>query len=49
MIEQYLNFVRPMHLQFVEPTKRYADVIIPHGGLNEPALDMLAARIRSTV
>ena len=49
VIEQYLNFVRPMHLQFVEPTKRYADVIIPHGGLNEPALDMLAARIRSTV
>ena len=49
VIEQYLDFVRPMHLQFVEPTKRYADVIIPHGGLNEPALDMLAARIRSTV
>jgi uridine kinase len=49
VIEQYLGFVRPMHLQFVEPTKRYADVIIPHGGMNEPALDMLAARIRSTV
>ncbi|MFC4455050.1 uridine kinase [Deinococcus sonorensis] len=49
VISQYLEFVRPMHLQFVEPTKRYADVIIPHGGLNEPALDMLAARIRSTV
>ncbi len=49
VIEQYLNFVRPMHLKYVEPTKRYADVIIPHGGLNEPALDMLAARIRSTV
>ena len=49
VIQQYLDFVRPMHLQFVEPTKRYADVIIPHGGLNEPALDMLAARIRSTV
>ena len=38
-----------MHLSFVEPTKRYADVIIPHGGMNEPALDMLAARIRTTV
>ncbi|ULH16500.1 uridine kinase [Deinococcus sp. KNUC1210] len=49
VIKQYLDFVRPMHLQFVEPTKRYADVIIPHGGMNEPALDMLAARIRSTV
>jgi uridine kinase len=49
VIQQYLDFVRPMHLQFVEPTKRYADVIIPHGGLNEPALDMLAARIRSAV
>ncbi|MFC5849801.1 uridine kinase [Deinococcus petrolearius] len=49
VIEQYLDFVRPMHLSFVEPTKRYADVIIPHGGMNEPALDMLAARIQATV
>ena len=49
VISQYLEFVRPMHLSFVEPTKRYADVIIPHGGMNEPALDMLAARIRTTV
>ncbi|MFD2608805.1 uridine kinase [Deinococcus taklimakanensis] len=49
VIAQYLEFVRPMHLSFVEPTKRYADVIIPHGGMNEPALDMLAARIRATV
>ena len=49
VIQQYLEFVRPMHLSFVEPTKRYADVIIPHGGMNEPALDMLAARIRTTV
>lgn len=47
--QQYLEYVRPMHLQFVEPTKRYADVIIPHGGLNEPALDMLAARIAQTL
>ncbi|MBB6099177.1 uridine kinase [Deinobacterium chartae] len=45
VVQQYLEFVRPMHLQFVEPTKRYADVIIPHGGHNEPALDMLSARI----
>ena len=49
VIEQYLQFVRPMHLSFVEPTKRYADVIIPHGGMNEPALEMLAARIRGAV
>lgn len=49
VIQQYLDFVRPMHLSFVEPTKRYADVIIPHGGMNEPALDMLAARIKATV
>ncbi|WP_293911465.1 uridine kinase [Deinococcus sp.] len=49
VIRQYLGTVRPMHLSFVEPTKRYADVIIQHGGLNEPALDMLAARIRATL
>ncbi|MEF2279029.1 uridine kinase [Deinococcus sp. YIM 134068] len=49
VITQYLEFVRPMHLSFVEPTKQYADVIIPHGGMNEPALDMLAARIRTTI
>lgn len=49
VIEQYLNQVRPMHLGFVEPTKRYADVIIPHGGMNEPALEMLAARIKQAV
>ncbi|GGJ50185.1 uridine kinase [Deinococcus roseus] len=47
VIDQYLDYVRPMHLQFIEPTKRYADVIIPHGGHNEPALQMLSARIRS--
>ncbi len=45
VIEQYLATVRPAHLQFIEPSKRYADVIIPHGGRNEPALDMLLARI----
>lgn len=49
VVEQYLNYVRPMHLSFVEPTKRYADVIIQHGGLNEPALDMLAMRIQATL
>ena len=47
VIHQYLETVRPSHLQFIEPTKRYADVIIPHGGMNEPALEMLAARIQA--
>jgi uridine kinase len=49
VIEQYLETVRPAHLSFIEPSKRYADVIIPHGGLNEPALEMLAARISTLV
>jgi uridine kinase len=44
--EQYLSTVRPMHLEFVEPSKRYADVIIPEGGFNEIAIEMVAARIR---
>ena len=44
--DQYLSTVRPMHLEFVEPSKRYADVIIPEGGFNEVAIDMVAARIR---
>jgi uridine kinase len=46
VIEQYLDTVRPSHEQFIEPSKRYADVIIPHGGLNAPALDVLLARVR---
>ena len=46
VIEQYLRTVRPMHLEFVEPSKRYADVIIPEGGFNEVAVEMVAARIR---
>jgi len=45
VVKQYLETVRPMHLEFVEPSKRYADVIIPEGGLNEVALDMVVARI----
>jgi uridine kinase len=49
VITQYMTTVRPMHLQFVEPSKRYADVIIPHGGLNEPALAVLRARVRELV
>lgn len=47
VIDQYLNTVRPMHLKFVEPSKRYADVIIPEGGFNFVAIDMIADRIRS--
>jgi uridine kinase len=46
VIEQYLNTVRPMHNQFIEPTKRFADVILPHG-CNDPAVDMITARIES--
>lgn len=49
VIEQYLTTVRPSHLQFVEPTKRYADVILPHGGRNEPGVGVLLARIRELV
>jgi uridine kinase len=44
--EQYLRTVRPMHEEFVEPSKRHADVIIPEGGYNEIAIDMVTSRIR---
>jgi uridine kinase len=47
VIKQYEETVRPMHLEFVEPSKRYADVIIPEGGFNTAALDMVVARIES--
>jgi uridine kinase len=46
VIDQYLRTVRPMHMEFVEPSKRHADVIIPEGGFNEVAIEMVAARIR---
>ena len=46
VIEQYLATVRPMHLQFVEPSKRYADVIIPEGGLNVVAVDLIVTKVR---
>jgi uridine kinase len=45
VIQQYLSTVRPMHLDFVEPSKRYADVIIPEGGRNTVAVDMVVARL----
>jgi uridine kinase len=47
VVSQYLNTVRPMHLEFVESSKRYADVIIPEGGMNTVALDMVIARIEA--
>ncbi|MEK7311404.1 MAG: uridine kinase, partial [Chloroflexota bacterium] len=47
VIQQYLSTVRPMHLEFVEPSKRYADVIIPEGGLNAVAIEMVVARIEA--
>ena len=47
VIDQYLRTVRPMHLEFVENSKRYADIIVPEGGLNTVALDMVIARLQS--
>lgn len=47
VVQQYLRTVRPMHLEFVDPSKRYADVIIPEGGKNEVAMDMVIARIET--
>ena len=47
VVHQYLSTVRPMHLEFVEPSKRYAHIIIPEGGLNEVAMDMIIARIEA--
>jgi uridine kinase len=47
VIEQYERTVRPMHLQFVEPSKRYADIIIPEGGFNNVAIDLLRTKIEA--
>jgi uridine kinase len=49
VIEQYLNTVRLMHLEFVEPSKRYADVIVPTGGYNTIAVDMVASRVQAMI
>ena len=46
IIAQYLDSVRPAHEQFIEPSKRHADVIFPQGGMNDPAIDVLLARVR---
>lgn len=45
VLDHYVHFVKPMHLQFIEPTKRYADIIVPQGGENTVAIDVLASRI----
>lgn len=47
VIEQYVNTVRPMHNQFIEPTKRYADIIIPEGGQNFVAIDLMVTKIQT--
>ncbi|MDF2558482.1 MAG: udk [Bacillales bacterium] len=47
VIEQYISVVRPMHNQFIEPSKRYADIIIPEGGHNLVAIDLLASKIQN--
>lgn len=47
VMDQYLNVVRPMHLQFIEPSKRYADLIIPEGGHNQVAINLLINQIRT--
>lgn len=47
VIQQYLNVVRPMHLQFIEPSKRYADLIVPEGGHNQVAINILINQIQT--
>jgi uridine kinase len=49
ILDQYLCTVRPMHEEFVEPTKQFADVIIPHGGHNELAIEMIATKVQERV
>ncbi len=46
VLQQYMATVRPMHLEFIEPSKRWADVIVPEGGENRVAVDMVVARVR---
>ena len=47
--EQYFNSVRPMHIEFVEPSKQYADLIIPEGGLNKMGVDVIVQKLRSVL
>jgi uridine kinase len=46
VLDHYEQFVKPMHMQFIEPTKRYADLIVPQGGENQIAIDILTSRVR---
>lgn len=46
VLDHYETFVKPMHLQFIEPTKRYADIIVPQGGANTVAIDIITSRIK---
>ncbi|HHY54445.1 MAG TPA: uridine kinase [Chloroflexi bacterium] len=47
IVQQYLGTVRPMHMEFVEPSKRYADIIVPQGGDNRVAMEMIVSRIQA--
>jgi uridine kinase len=49
VLEHYDSYVKPMHLQFIEPTKRYADIIVPQGGQNRVAIDILSSRIKTHI
>lgn len=49
VVEQYCTTVKPMHEQFVEPSKKYADIIVPEGGYNQVALNMIVEKIRSII
>lgn len=49
VVKQYLSTVRPMHMEFVEPSKRYADIIVPQGGDNRVAMEMIVSRIRAVL
>ena len=49
VVEQYMSTVKPMHEQFVEPSKKYADIIVPGGGYNQVALNMIVEKIRSII
>jgi len=49
VIAQYMNVVRIMHLEFVEPSKRYADIIVPEGGYNHVAIDFITTKLKTLI
>lgn len=49
VIHQYMTTVRPAHMQFIEPSKRYADIIIPEGGYNKVAIDLMVTKVKSVI